>query len=312
MKLLPRRRSHEEAGRRRPLPTEPNQSRTFSYYNSRLPGEANVGRASVQQALEKNRRKRPKWRGMLKQFPLIVAAVIIVACAASELSLSTTPKIVPLASPGGQLFLRSPLAYQQAASQLFSRSWGNRNKLTVDTAGISSSLEHNFPELSSVSVALPTLGRKPVVYIQPVEPALILKTVNGTFVLDSAGRALVAANAVAPRLSQLSLPTVTDQTGIQANVGAVVLPSSDADFVHTVASQLNAQNIRVSKFVLPPAASELDAYIAGTAYFVKFNLQNDPLQQIGTFVAVQRHLAAAHKAPSQYIDVRINGRAYYK
>ena len=63
---------------------------------------------------------------------------------------------------------------------------------------------------------------------------------------------------------------------------------------------------------LPPAASELDVKIAGKPYFVKFNLQaDDARRQAGTFLATQAQLQRKGITPAQYIDVRVEGRAYY-
>jgi len=80
--------------------------------------------------------------------------------------------------------------------------------------------------------------------------------------------------------------------------------------------QLRAQNVSIKAMTLPAASSELDVYIGGTSYFVKFNLQdiNDSAANIqsGTFLALKKHLAEQNKTPSQYIDVRLEGRAYYR
>jgi hypothetical protein len=64
---------------------------------------------------------------------------------------------------------------------------------------------------------------------------------------------------------------------------------------------------------LPPATSELDVRVAGQPYFIKFNLQSgDARQQAGTFLATQSHLQSQNIVPSTYIDVRVDGRSYYK
>jgi hypothetical protein len=64
---------------------------------------------------------------------------------------------------------------------------------------------------------------------------------------------------------------------------------------------------------LPPAASELDVQIVDQPYFIKFNLENDdPRQQVGTYIATQAYLTSQHITPAHYIDVRVDGRAYYE
>jgi hypothetical protein len=69
----------------------------------------------------------------------------------------------------------------------------------------------------------------------------------------------------------------------------------------------------VGSMILPAGTSELDVHLAGQPYFVKFNLNNnDPRQQAGTFLAAIANLQKNHITPAQYIDVRVDGRAYYQ
>ncbi|HEY1835946.1 MAG TPA: hypothetical protein VGG13_03955 [Candidatus Saccharimonadales bacterium] len=314
MKFPHKRRLHEDeaAGRRRPMRSEQGQNRVFSYYAARSANETNVGRELPQDDDVSKRRGRSS-RTLRRRALLLVAGVIVLGALSSQLRLNTEPKIVVVSNTGGKVFLQSTAAYRQAAAVLFKKSFGNRNKLTVNVAGISSALEAQFPELSDVSVALPIVGNQPVVYIQPSDPSFVLATRSGRFVLDGTGRALVAVGSV-PQLAAFHVPTVTDESGLQPHLGETALPSNNVSFIQTMVAQLDAQHFSVRRIVLPPAASEVDAYIAGKPYFVKFNLedQSGALQQAGTFVAVARRLAARGKTPARYIDVRIDGRAYYK
>ncbi|MGH7241431.1 MAG: hypothetical protein ACREGB_03995, partial [Candidatus Saccharimonadales bacterium] len=69
----------------------------------------------------------------------------------------------------------------------------------------------------------------------------------------------------------------------------------------------------VESMALPPAAYELDVKPAGVGYFVKFNMHEDTArQQAGTFLAVRERLVSQGVTPGSYIDVRLDGRAYYK
>lgn len=300
----------DQIGRRRPAPQQPRagQNRTFSYYASRSDNVTNVGRLLTQQEAPKRRRSQ-RARAFARRLPFILASVAIFASIASELNLGGQPRIVTLAASAthdGKLFLRPTYEYQKAATELFHKSLSNRNKLTVDASGISTKLKDDFPELNDVSVALPLLGRRPIVYIQPANPTMILASAGKEFIIDDNGRAMLDASTV-PQLGTLHLPTVTDASSLQIKVGQTALPSTETAFVQTIVSQLQAQHIGIKRMVLPAAANEIDVYISGKPYFVKFNVQNQPLQQVGTFVATMRHVSPAH-----YFDVRIDGRVYYK
>ena len=91
------------------------------------------------------------------------------------------------------------------------------------------------------------------------------------------------------------------------------MSSTDISFIKTVIAQLAAKQVIVSGLTLPVASREIDANIAGVGYIVKFNLQDGKaLQQAGTFLATKGRLDSQSITPSQYIDVRVPGRAYYK
>ncbi len=64
---------------------------------------------------------------------------------------------------------------------------------------------------------------------------------------------------------------------------------------------------------LPVGTSELDVRLAGQPYSVKFNLESGTArQQAGTFLATESKLKSQNVTPAEYIDVRVDGRAYYK
>jgi hypothetical protein len=92
-----------------------------------------------------------------------------------------------------------------------------------------------------------------------------------------------------------------------------VLPANSVTFVQTLVAQLSSKHYTIASMTLPPAASELDVKLVGQAYSIKFNFENnDPRQQVGTFLATIAQLQKQNITPSQYVDVRVDGRAYYQ
>jgi cell division septal protein FtsQ len=248
----------------------------------------------------------------LQRFGLVILLVAVVVSLANVLSLSVDAEILPLTSGASSSLLGDQAAYQAAADRLLGSSIWNRNKITIDTAKISRQMLAQFPELASASVTLPLLAHRPLIYVQTAEPALVLMASNGSFVLDDNGKALLPAGQL-PSLGSLNLPQVTDQSGLHVELNHQVLTTSDVSFVQTVVAQLAAKHFTVSAMTLPAGASELDVHLSGQPYFIKFNLENDdPRQQAGTFLATQAQLQRQNVTPGQYIDVRLDGRAYYQ
>jgi len=282
----------------------------FSYHANRSDQEYNLGRA---QPRDQDVRKRELliryWR---QRLGVLFAGLIIIICVIDILHVSPSPKVIALTGSSSSSFLQPTTIYQQAAAKLFAGSIFNGNKITINTDQIKLKLQARFPELSDVSITLPLIGHRPIVYIAPAMPSVILAAHNGSFVLDSAGRALLPANQVRG-ISSLNLSTVTDQSGLSVTSGQVVLPSSSITFIQTVLAELKVKNVAVKSLTLPPAAYELDLYPDGVGYYVKLNLHtNDAMQQIGTYLAVQQRLKSQNITPASYIDVRVDGRAYYK
>jgi hypothetical protein len=283
---------------------------TFSYHARRSDSVINTGR-QIPDAIKRPAKSRTAnfW---LQRFGLIIFVIVAVICAVSILQLSSSPKIVVLSSSNREPFLQTTSVYQQAAAKLFADSLWNHNKITVDTSKITSSLTVQFPELVGVSITIPLLSHRPLVYVEPAEPAIIINVSNGSFVLDSDGKALLTASQI-PNIASLQLPQVTEQSAYQVRLGHQALTTNDVSFIQTIIIELAARQIHISGFTMPVGSSELDASITGQSYFVKFNLQsNDARQQAGTFLALRGLLQSQNVTPAHYIDVRVDGRAYYQ
>jgi hypothetical protein len=226
------------------------------------------------------------------------------------LRLDGSPNLQTVNIAGGQIFLRDRNIYARAAISAF-RPLSNHNKLTVNTGKIAADLERQFPELKAVSVSLPLIGSRPTVYLQPATPKLLLTNQSGSFILDTEGRALIAGNQV-PHLSTLHIPVVTDQSLVPIELGKVALPSSSVAFITEVVGQLQIKGIGITQLVLPQDTAELQVHMNGVEYYVRYNLHANARVEAGTYLAVKQYLDSNHKTPGSYIDVRVDGKAYYK
>lgn len=283
----------------------------FSYHANRAEQEYNLGR--LQQRGPDTRRRERLVRYWRQRLGMLVAGMALIICVLNVLHLSSRPSVITLSSSSSSAFLRPTSVYEEAAQKLFAGSIWNANKVTVNTSAIQTQLKRDFPELADVSITLPLMGHRPVVYIAPTTPSLLLKTRTNQFVLDSKGRALLSAAQV-KNSDVLKLPLVDDQSDLPIKTGSIALPSSSVSFIQTVVNELQAKNISIDSLTLPATgAYELDVTPGGAGYFVKFNMHtNSALQQTGTFLAVQQRLNAQGIKPGSYIDVRLDGRAYYK
>ena len=279
--------------------TKPRQP-VFSYYSRR---ETNSN-ASDRQPFRDNKQlgAHPWWHFV----PSILALIALAVSLVYVIGLSSNPII---SQPSGESVLLRPMeVYQQAAHQQFASSWLNRTKVSVNTSAISNGLLKQFPELENVSIALPLIGRRPVVAIVPSSLILLLKTQNGNFLLNQEGRAVKSENQAL--VSSNQLPVVIDESGISFKPGQMALPSNYMAFITTVVGQLRAKSQTITSMTLPAQSSELDVHVAGQGYIIKMTLQDDATQQIGTYLAAQQKLG--NQLPSSYFDVRVPERVYFK
>jgi hypothetical protein len=285
------------------------QGSAYAYSSRRSEEELNIGR-QAERAKVKVAKTGTYWA---QRFGLIILAIAVVASAFNVLSLSSTPKVM-LLDPNSKIKLtvQATQDYQAVASKALSSSMWNGNKVTVDTQAISNKLLADFPDLDSVSVAIPLAARRPVIYVEPSQPALILSEPHYAYELNTNGRAIAEA-ASAQIFNNINLPIVTDQSGLDVKVHSQALSSTYISFVQQVSGQLANKGFTISSIIFPPEAYELDVRITGEPYYIKFNLENnDPRQQAGTFLATINYLKSKSITPAQYIDVRLDGRAYYK
>jgi hypothetical protein len=79
----------------------------------------------------------------------------------------------------------------------------------------------------------------------------------------------------------------------------------------TVHYQFAQTDIKVNALVLPAKkAYEVNARLEGKPYIIRFNLQEDALQQSGAAIATIEQFGST--VPTGYLDVRVPGRVYYK
>lgn len=303
--------------RLRPDVVPPRNAAVFSYHANRNADLEYRARTALPEE-NKSQRKRYHWwtawfRNLGQRQVLLIFGGIIVFMLV--VGLNSTPRVVFVGadSTSDRIFLQNSKVYEQAAHQRFASSFANKNKLTVNTSAIADQLEQQFPELRTVSISLPVIGRQAVIYVQPAQPQLILATESGdNFAVDSTGRALAKITGQTKLPSSVKIPTITDQSGIQLKLGSIALPNDSVSFISQVYGQLQAKSVATGKWTLSNGASELDVQVSGTPYFVKFNLRGDAREETGTFLAVKQSLDARKVVPGQYVDVRVTGRAYYK
>jgi hypothetical protein len=194
-----------------------------------------------------------------------------------------------------------------AAAQL--AHFDNRNKITFDESGLTTALKKQFPEISSVQVELPLFSEHPSIFLTIDRANFFLESQGIRYVIDSSGKAITKA-ANLPAVG--NLPIINDTSGFAITPGRQVLSSSGVAFISTVIAQCRQANIKIASLTLPAVPQELDLKAKDRSYFVKFFLGGDVMSQAGQYLASRHHFDETNQQPSQYLDVRVDGKVFYK
>jgi hypothetical protein len=281
-------------------------AKVFSYYNSRSPTEGNNNRKS-DQSPSKKKKFSFRW---IAYMPSIFAGLALIACMIFVSTLNPKPK-VRVVGTDAHMLVTNPASYESEIRAILERSVLNRSKLLINTDDVAREITDAYPELGDVAVVLPLVSRRPVIEIQPTEPALILASSSDTFVIDESGRAIALARDVESSVRD-DLPVVQDESGVSLERSKVALASEAVATIAEVYGQLTASKVPVQSMTLPTTANELYIRIKDKPYYIKFDLRGEGRLQTGAFLAVKKHLESEKKTPAQYIDVRVPGKAFYK
>lgn len=267
------------------------------YYSS---GASKVSQRSPFNKRSLSRGWRQRWPGWLLDL-----AVVVILAAVLIYSLALKPP--PTVTVTNTSYHQSEI-YRQYAAQQF-KSLKNKNKVTLDESGIAEKLKTRFPEIDNVWLELPLLGQTPKITIEVSKPIIFLGSRGSLYIIDAKGRA-VAEAADLPQIRDLSV--VDDQSGFNIVVGQQVLSASEVRFIEFVSLQTKKAGVPVSLLSLPPKAQELDLRASDKPYLVKFYLGGDPELQVGQFLAFRNQFEKGGTQPSEYLDVRVQGKVFYR
>lgn len=282
---------------------ERSDARIYTYSSSRSGPEQQRGR--FQQTNEVSTTRAPA-----KRLISAVTFVSIIALLAYVSMLSHTPIVTIEADKDSRSLQRDKDVYADFISNTLKQG-GNRNKLTFNNQELSSTIQKQFPEVSEVEVSLPIIGKNPQIHLGISTPSFVLAGTSGAFYINKQGVPLVKLSDVVNKISDT--PVVVDESGIAVYVGKQALPVETVEFISEVIRQLQIAGLETKSIVLPARANELQIQLKDRPYVVRFNTLGDPRVQAGSYLAIRNKLKTGDRGvPEQYVDVRVEGRAYLK
>lgn len=200
----------------------------------------------------------------------------------------------------------APQLVQAAALSELGTHWWGHNLTTIDTRALRRELLGSQTQLSDVAITRQWPGELKL-SVTERQPNLIWQTGGQTYLLDNQGVIILPL-----KNSNLKLVTVEDTTNLPAKAGDRVVPASFVSFCLALINLMPKQTgLSITKLQVPETTSEVYA-VTNAGYSVKFDTSRSVSGEVGDLVRVLAQLKSQNQKPSQYIDLRIENRAYYK
>ena len=238
----------------------------------------------------------------LNRTAIWLLALIVIGGSIYSLFVNRSPKIILNSTAYHPAAVYRQAAFEQAGGLNY------RTKLTYNERSVVDSLRLKFPEISSASIEMPIIGQSPVIRLTVASPRYIYIGGGQKYILDSDG-VIISVPTLDNYKNLLSL---TDTSNIKVGSGNKILGSDAVGFIDQIIAQCQSAHVPISALTLPAAAQELDLTTKDAAFFTKFYLGGDPVIQAGQFLSARHDFTANHITPSQYLDVRVSGKVFYK
>jgi len=206
-----------------------------------------------------------------------------------------------------QVVIHDQQSYIDEASNSIKSNLLNRTKLTFDYLGFAKRLQNEYPEIASVSTSFALVGTRPVVRLEFHKPAMLVTSLGKTWVVDDRGVAIAKDQG-----KFNDLPKLDDEIGVAVEEGGAVVSSSDVNFVLQIEKVAKEKGVAVEKYSTPLIPKQLNVRVVGESYYTKFNLNEDSIGQIGSWLIARENLARISQLPAEYLDVRTIEKVFWK
>lgn len=168
------------------------------------------------------------------------------------------------------------------------------------------SLQKDYPEVLSISDIKFNGLTSYKIYLDFRKPVASWLVDGKEFFVDSEGASFNINNFEKPSLN------IIDDSGAIVSNGKNVASSSFFSFIGKLVSAANKQGLEISKIRIPPLSlRQVEVSVKGVSYFARMSTADSVEGQIINFKKAIEYFGT-HKISPNYIDLRIEGKGYYK
>lgn len=193
-----------------------------------------------------------------------------------------------------------------------------RQVWTVDKQALSTAVQSEFGEVQSITlnqVALLQSNVKAELTFR--EPVFIWKDASkNTRYLDKNG---ILFDQNYTDVNTKELPLIEDESGLVFDAGTTVVSKKTQEFIGALPAVMGRSSLpgikspsEYNKITIPQSVRELYVYPKNTAYFIKLETSRGVEQQVSELSSLLKFLKKKNITPSKYVDIRLEGKAFYK
>lgn len=196
--------------------------------------------------------------------------------------------------------------YEKSVEEYLNINPSERILSNLNKNALLESLQKDYPEVLSISDIKFNGLTSYKIYLNFRKPVASWLVDGKEFFVDSEGASFNVNNFEKPSLN------IIDDSGAIVSNGKNVASSSFFSFIGKLVSAANKQGLEVSKIRIPPLSlRQVEVSVKGVSYFARMSTADSVEGQIINFKKAIEYFIT-HKISPNYIDLRIEGRGYYK
>ena len=225
---------------------------------------------------------------------LLIGAVVVVLILQQVFHVNT----VDVKSPGRAAEI------QAEAFRLVGANWRQQNLLTLSNSTLAADLVQADPMVKTAEVRR-RWPRGLVLTVTLKQPSLGWMSGNQAYLLDRDG------SAIGTLPTGSTVPVVLDGSNLPVQLGQRVTSGRFVDFTTQLAAGLTGAKVPVTRYEVKDTT--LDLYVTtAKGYKLIFDTSRPADEEVNDLKTLLGFLSRQNKAPAEYIDLRIAGKAYYK
>lgn len=196
--------------------------------------------------------------------------------------------------------------YEKSVEEYLNINPSERILSNLNKNALLESLQKDYPEVLSISDIKFNGLTSYKIYLDFRKPVASWLVDGKEFFVDSEGVSFSINNFERPSLN------IIDDSGAIVSNGKNVASSSFFSFIGKLVSAANKHELEVSKIRIPPLSlRQVEVSVKGVSYFARMSTADSAEGQIINFKKAIEYFRT-HKISPNYIDLRIEGKGYYK